>query len=186
MSDEEPKQLGVIRSMDDLEQLCRLQVGALQITYAILDQYTGFTDAYFSKLLAASPYSINGKRGAKRGFSSSSFDAAMIGCCFDLIAVENPEKVERLREWMAKKMQKRMAGDRMLSAASHKPITIKLSLRHMRKLGKLGGKARLKKISTRKRRLLAKHAAKMRWSKPKLVEVPTLTTNRSKAMQPQD
>jgi hypothetical protein len=164
----EPRQIAVVRTIDDIEQLCRQRIVELGITSLILDRYTGFTEGYWGKLLAASPHSPSGKRGSKRGFSPSSFDAALIGCCFDLVAVENTENMAKLRDWMAKKLEKRVGPKIMPADGMHRPIVIKLSRRHMKKLAKKGGEARARKLSRRKQSQIGRKAAKARWSKPRI------------------
>lgn len=162
----EARQIAVVRSNDDLLALGRAQAGALGLTYDMLDRYTAFTDGFWSKILAACAYSTSGKRGAKRNLSPESFDAMLVALCFDLVAVESPEKVKRLKGWMERNSEKRVGPATMRTADTHKGIVIKLSLRHMRKLSKLAAAVRLRKIPRWKRSMLARKAARARWAKP--------------------
>jgi len=162
------RQIAVVTSDDDLSEICRMQAAALKITYGTMDRYTGFTEQFWSKKLAACSYSPTGKRGARRGWSSEAFQAALVAFCFDLIAVHNPDKEAKLRAWMAQNLEQSAGPSSMLTAGEHKPVIIRLSARHMKKLSKLGVEAR-KKIPLWKRRAVARKAARARWRRQECV-----------------
>lgn len=155
----ETRQIAVVRSNQDLLELGRLQVQALRATYDMLDRYTGHTQGFWSKALAACDYSSSGKRGSKRGLSAESFDAMLVWACCDLIAVENPQKVARLQAWMAKNLERRVGPVVERTADTYKPVIIRFSRKHMRKLSKLATEGR-KKIPLWKRRQLARKAGR--------------------------
>ena len=65
--------IAVVDSYESLIAVCRTQVRALGINYAILDVAAGFTDGYAAKLLGHSEYCSSGGRRTKRHFSPESF-----------------------------------------------------------------------------------------------------------------
>jgi hypothetical protein len=126
-----------IDSYDSLLAACRAQVARLGINYQILDIAAGFTDGYSTKLLAHSEYSTTGGRRTKRHFSPQSFDAYVEALGVDLVMVENPEKVARLKAFCANKYLSREGPVR--SVASDCLINLKVSRDFLRRIGKNGG-----------------------------------------------
>ncbi len=158
----EPRQIAVVDSDDDLSAVCRRQAVALGVTYGTLDRYTAFTTDFWSKKLAISAYSSTGKRGTKRGWSGEAFQAALVAFCFDLVAVENPQKVAKLKAWMEKNLENPGNRNYMRTADAHGAVVLKFSRKHMKKLSKLATEGR-KKIPLWKRRALARKAGRARW-----------------------
>jgi hypothetical protein len=93
-----------VSSYEDLVAACRAQVQALGINYTILDSVAGFTEGYAAKLLGHSEYCSTGGRRTKRHFSPDSFDAYLAALGFDLVLVENADKVARLKAFMESKL----------------------------------------------------------------------------------
>lgn len=173
----EPRQIGLVRSYDELLAVMRQRVGELGINYAILDDITKFTDTYSTKILGhggiTRSHDGDGKlkRGTQRGLSPQAFDAYVQALCFDLVAVENPERVHKVKAWLERNLEKRVGPTLMLNGVGHRPIVIRLSLRRMKKLAKMSCAGRMKKIPPDKRSEIARNAAKARWHKPNLIEV---------------
>ena len=135
-----------IDSYETLLATCRAQVARLGINYEILDQVAGFGDGYSTKLFAHSEYSINGGRRSKRHFSPQSFDAYMEALGLDLVAVENPDKVARLKSFCENKYLAREGPVR--SVATDCLINLKVSRKFLQQIGRKGALARAAKIRT--------------------------------------
>ena len=133
-----------IDSYETLLAACRAQVQALNINYEILDQWAGFGIGYTSKLFALSEYSSNGGRRSKRHFSPESFDAYLTALGIELVAVENPDKVAKLRSFCENKYLAREGPVR--SVATDCLINLKVSRKFLKYIGRNGGLARAAKM----------------------------------------
>lgn len=138
--------LGVVGTYEELIAICREQVQRLNINYQILDIAAGFNSGYATKLFAVSDYSSGGGRRTKRYLSGDSFDAYLEALGLDLVVVENPAKVARLKAFTRSKLLMR-EGPKRATAPSE---IIKLTHDFVRKIGRKGGLA-----SGRKRRAAA-------------------------------
>ena len=136
--------IATIQSYDDLLAACRAQVQRLGINYQILDIAAGFGDGYATKLLCASEHCSTGGRRTKRHFSPQSFDAYMEALGVDLVLVENPDKIARLKSFMEAKLLFREGPIR--SAASDCLINFRLTRDFMRRIGRKGALARAAKL----------------------------------------
>ena len=153
-----------IATYDDLLSACRRQVAALGMNYQILDEVAGFCDGYTSKLFAASEYSSNGGRRSKRHFSPESFDAYMEALGLRLVAVEDPDKVAKLKAFCESKYLAREGPIR--TVASDCLVHLKVSREFLKRIGKNGGIASgRKRHAQAQRREAARRAALARWSK---------------------
>ena len=172
--------VATIQSYDDLLAACRRQVAALGINYTILDQVAGFTDGYSSKLLAHSEHCSTGGRRTKRHFSPESFDAYMAALGLKLVAVEDPDKVARLKSFCESKFLFREGPVR--SVGSDCLINLKVSRKFMRYIGRNGGIA-----SGRKRRAIALRRrvnrlnALKRWRRQEITSDPPADPDRAPA-----
>ena len=156
--------IATIQSYDDLLSACRNRVAALGINYAILDIAAGFNVGYATKLFAHSEHSSNGRRRTKRFLSGESFDAYLAALGLDLVAVENPEKVARLKAFCESRLLKREGPIR--SVATAQPVIVRFSHDFIRKIGRKGGLARGRKLAARAQvSELKRRAALARWSK---------------------
>ena len=136
--------IATIQSYDDLLAACRRQVARLGINYQILDIAAGFGDGYSTKLFALSEYSSKGGRRSKRHFSPESFDAYVEALGVDLVMVENPEKVAKLRSFCENKYLAREGPIR--SVATDCLINLKVSRKFLKYIGRNGGLARAAKL----------------------------------------
>ncbi len=167
----EPRQFDTYQG---LLAICRARVVELNWNYTTLDVAAGYTESYSTKLLADNP---------QRHFSPESFDAYLGALCFDLVAIPNPEKLKKLQEKLKHKLVERKAPKYVLTAAQHSPIIFKLSRRHMKKIAKLSAAARMVKIPKKRRRQIARKAARARWHPPAKA-LATHAANTSPAVAP--
>jgi hypothetical protein len=70
-------------------------------------------------LLGHSEYCSSGGRRTKRHFSPESFDAYLAALGFDLVVVENPDKVARLKAFMENKLLARKGPIRSAATVSY-------------------------------------------------------------------
>jgi hypothetical protein len=163
----EPRQLATISSYEDLLALMRSRVPELGLNYAILAARTGFTDTYPTKVLGCGgisrSYDKNGKlrRSTQRGFSPPAFDAFVYALCFDLIAVENPQRVAELRAWLERKSEGRKRTVETPPIGSTPKATWLITP----KKSPWMNKRRNEKLSPEKRREIALNAIRTRWER---------------------
>ena len=84
-------------SYESLIAVCRTQVRALGINYAILDVAAGFTDGYAAKLLGHSEYCSSGGRRTKRHFSPKSFGTGSLHLWVQTVEHRNGSAPQRGR-----------------------------------------------------------------------------------------
>ena len=154
---------------------CRQRVQELGINYQILDIAAGFTDGYSTKLLAHSEYSTTGGRRTKRHFSPELFNAYVQALGVDLLMVENPDKVARLKSFCESKLLKREGPAR--SVASDCLINLKVSRKFLQQIGKSGGLARAAKahaiaLAKQRRSETNRRNALKRWHRQEITSDP--------------
>lgn len=183
----EPRQIAVVRSYDELLAVMRQRVGELGINYAILDDITKFTDTYSTKILGHGGITRsrdgNGKlkRGTQRGLSPQAFDAYVQALCFDLVAVENPERVRKVKAWLAAKLEGREGSIRELPMRRIRLATWLFTPKKSIWLNKM----RKDKLSPEQRSESARTAARARWQKPRITEITDkISVNASHATHP--
>lgn len=166
----EPRQIAVVRSYDELLAVMRQRVAELGINYQILDDVTCFTDSYSTKVLGRGAITRSRddtgklKRGTQRGLSPQAFDSFVGALGFDLVAVENPERTEKLRVWLIKRETKPKLAARMLPIGRMRTATWLITSKKSPWLNKL----RNDKVPPEKRQEIARHASKARWRKHRL------------------
>jgi hypothetical protein len=131
-----------------------------------VDEYCGFAGGYTSKLLAPS---------TMRCFGPMSLDAMLSALGLTLIAVEDPRATERARQRLKR---------RTFAAYEPPPIVLRFSRAHYRRMAR----ARMQKVSPKRRSEIARQAAKKRWSRPRITEItpghekgPTGVSSRAKS-----
>lgn len=139
----EAQSLGVVASYDELLAICRRQVQELNFNYEMLDIAAGFNVGYASKLFAGSEHCASGGRRTKRYLSGASFDAYLAALGLELVVVQNPAKVAKVKAFCAGKLLKREGPAR--SVASDPPVSIRVTRNFLRRIGRLGGLARARK-----------------------------------------
>jgi hypothetical protein len=154
----------------------RARVRELGISYETIDELAGWTSRYASKVLGEEPL---------RHMGVMAFDTMLATLGLKLIAVPDPEKLEKIknhRHFVPRK-------HRLRAAAKHAQVVRRVTRPFLTEIGSKGGLARSENLVPRRRQAIArkgglaraerlsaearsasaKKAAKARWSKPKLV-----------------
>lgn len=146
-----PRQLATVHDYDGLVAAFRARASELNVSRLTIDEVSGLQSGYASKLLATPPIKTVG--AASLGPILGALGMAMV-------LVEDDAQMRRIASRMA---VRNTAQVRVLSGGKH----IKITLRHLRKIGKRGGKARALKLSSHRRIQIALRAAKVRWKRAK-------------------
>jgi hypothetical protein len=129
----------------------------------------GLTDGHAAKILAAYPIKAIGR---------TTLGPMLHALKIKLIVVVDDQVI-----WGEQPLGRRIKRRAMLTNDEHgmanmqerRAITAKVFRdvlgKHAKRASKKAAKARMEKISPAKRRRIAKHAARVRWHKPKLIEV---------------
>jgi hypothetical protein len=156
--------IAVAASYEELLEALRARVGALGITYPILDLAVGYAEGYTSKILGRSEYNASGRRRSKRHFSAESFDNYIAALGLKVALVEDPAGVARLKSFCAHRLLSREAPLR--SVAPEPMVNIRVTKDFLRKIGKLGGQAFARNLHARaERREHMRRLALARWAK---------------------
>src|ERR1700704_4485152 len=153
-----PRQLGICQDYDGLHRILRDRAEELNVSRTTLDEAAGFTPGHASKLLAPRPLK-------KLGATTLGLMLQVMG--LKLVVVEDVEALERI----SAKLIPREVPANVLSLSWGRAKHLLVSKRWVKKNGRKGGEQRAKNLSPRRRRAIARKAAKARWSKPRLVEV---------------
>jgi len=157
-----------VHDYDGLRETIRGHIEALNIiSLEAIDEQLGFTRGHTQKLLSGSKHFGRHTLGPLLGF---------IGLSFEPHAA--PDAATRITQILGV----RKCRSEMLRAATHNQISFRLTRRHMKKLGKLGNKARTRKLKPSTRRRIARQAANARWHKPRVVEVKGAAAKRLRAL----
>jgi hypothetical protein len=142
----------------EIRQAARTRITELGITYETVDEIAGFPARYTGKLLAEPPM---------RNLSLDSM-FALLGAIALTPQLEHDEKrLEKLQkrmQWAQRRREGPQYKPRMLAAAKHKPVTIYFTTDFMAQLGAMGGVARAKKLTSARRKSIARKAALVRWA----------------------
>lgn len=160
----EPRIVAVLRHEEEFRAAVRERVAELDITYDVIDLIAGYTEKYTGKLLAV-------PKAAKKFTAESR--AAVLGTIGlreirDDISWRLVEDAEALAKSMRNSHWRLRVEGRpksMLSGGEHETTPIFINRRFMRKISRLGNAAYLEKISPRKRKKIAREAAKARWQR---------------------
>jgi len=146
--------------LDGLHKAFRARAEQVGISRLRLDEIAGFPSGYAGKLLAPEPMKWPGR---------VSFGPLLGGLGLKLLVVEDTEAVKRIAgepkaRWWPRQASPTSIEDRAAVAA------------RMSKLGRRGGPARSAALSAKRRRAIARKAARARWRavrsagrKPKVV-----------------
>jgi hypothetical protein len=156
----------IVRSQRDVLAWARATIEILNIPRAAIDDRCGFAERYASKLLAPVPL--------KRIAISSMFSLVR-GLAHEIIITPNPEAMAVLLSQTTKR-KVRMGMRAVRNGAGKNGLT---SMRHLRKIARLGGIARSARMNPSWRRGVARKAAIARWSKVKATR-PYVGTSRTK------
>lgn len=159
----EPRQLAVVRSLAELHAAVRARTEELGISRQVLDDLAGLQPGYSGKVLAPRPMRLMGRM---------SFGAILGALGLALIVIVDEEqlrKVQGRHEPRMRHMVRKLYVLRKNGKHCNKPNFVKLSF--LRQIASKAGKARLIKISPKRRRQIARQAARKRWS-PTVTEIP--------------
>lgn len=157
-----------IRSMPELVAALRARRDELQITHATIEDIGLLPDGYVSKVLAENPI---------KNIGPKALEGLLDGLGVVLVLAPNPNLRQAVVEKFKVKRKRpfKVAPLSMpLSIENEVPLQIQITpnlerqLRdseHMKSIGKLGGKRRLKTMGKRARQRAASHAARIRWAK---------------------
>src|SRR6516164_3938862 len=144
--DERPKVLGEFVEYSDFVQAVRNRVVELGIHGTRFDSLAGWPEGYLSKLTAQRPV---------RRIGMSSMGPLLSAMGVKLQMVEDPAGTARLRRLPPRNPSyvRTMPAD----------ACIVLTPRMLKRIRRLGGKARMAKLSAEERSALARRAAQARW-----------------------
>jgi hypothetical protein len=146
-----PRQLGVCHDYDGLHRILRDRADELNVSRTTLDEAAGFTSGHASKLLAPRPLK-------KLGATTLGLMLQVMG--LKLVVVEDPEQLQRI----SAKLIAREVPANVLSLSWGRAKHLLVSKRWVKKNGRKGGEQRAKNLSPRRRRAIARNAAKARWA----------------------
>ena len=125
----------------------RARVSELQISGERFDEFAGLPRGYLSKLVGARPV---------RRVGMTSFSPLMNALGLRCLFVEDSEGTERLKSRLKPRNPSYV---RIMPAAA----SIIFTARMLKRIRRLGGKARMAKLSAEERSALARRAAQARW-----------------------
>jgi hypothetical protein len=172
----------------------RVRLAELGISYSTLDEIAGWTDSYSTKVLGEEPL---------RHMGAMALDAMLGAMGLRIALVDDPERLARVKNHRHFVRRKHRAR----AVATHAYIAHRVTREFLRQIGVKGGIATREKLSARRRKAIARNAArakaaklspeersasaskaaKARWRKPRLVEVTgavTHTARRREARHP--
>ena len=151
------RQLGVVHDYDGLHRILRDRIEELNVARSTVDHVAGLPSGYSGKILSPQPTKRLGKLllGSMLG-----------GLALRLVVEEDPEQFERIKS----RLVERQAGQtRPKLHADAKPVSIhdearRLLQNAMRRNGRKGVRARMKKLTPEERSRVARQAARARWA----------------------
>jgi hypothetical protein len=155
-----------IRSMPELIEALRNRARELQLTHETIDNVAGLQSGYTSKLLAPKPI---------KNLGPMSFESILGALGVAVVVVTDQAAVERVQgRWEKRKRPQKLSPSIPPSIENevplHLPVTSQLQalLRdpgYMRKIGLRGADVRNYRLSARRRKQIAREAAKARWAR---------------------
>jgi hypothetical protein len=143
--DERPRIVATFDSYAGMLEAIRARVNELQIHGERFDAHVGLPEGYLSKLAGARPI---------RRLGMTSLAPVLSGLGLKCQFIEDPAAVERLRNRLSPRN-----GSYVRSAAWQ----VTLTRRFLQKIGRLGGKANMARLTAKERSALARKAALARW-----------------------
>jgi hypothetical protein len=142
--------LATISDYFELQRALRERADALNFSRAQIDILSNFPSGYAAKILSPVPI-------RKLGNSSLPFLLAALGCRLELV-----EDAQSMAEIARKATQREVRVPVRAVNNGHGRHQL-VSLKFLRKISRLGGLARARKLSPAQRRKSARHAATIRW-----------------------
>lgn len=150
-----PRALARIEHSEALLTALRHRLVELNLTHEVVDHCAGFQNGYCSKLLSSPPQK-------RLGHFSLFVLLQVLG--LDIVLVENPERLESLKNPMHLRRR---------PFVLRAPSIVCLSPDFMRANGVKGARARNAKLSEHRRSAIARRAAKARWARARATSQPT-------------
>jgi hypothetical protein len=158
-----------IRSMPELLEALRARRDELNISHETIDNIAGMPSGYTSKLFAPEPI---------RGFGYASFGSVLGALGLAVVVVADPEQAKKVeKRWVRRKRPQKLPS---ASIPASMPCEVPAELAitpafqrllndpaYMKKLAVRGGNIRCYRLSKRRRKQIAKNAARARWAKEK-------------------
>jgi hypothetical protein len=144
---EGPRVIATFGSYAEMLEAIRERVNELQINGERFDEYAGLPRGYYSKLAGAKPI---------RRLGMTSFAPVLNGLGLKCQFIEDQEATERLKNRLPPRN-----GSYVRSAAWQ----VTLTRRFLQKIGRLGGKANMARLTPKQRSELGKRGANARWRK---------------------
>jgi hypothetical protein len=151
---DQPRQLGIARSYEELHSLLRERVAELDVSRLTLDDAAGLTEGHSSKLLSPRPIKILGK------VSLGSVLGAL-GCA--LVVIEDVEALARISPKLVKRQVRRRTMLAYKWGRGLGTTRRQVSERFVRKIARDGGNARARNLTPAQRSRIARQAATVRW-----------------------
>jgi hypothetical protein len=162
---EQPPLTQPIRSMPELIDAIRARRDELNLSHETIDSISGMPNGYTSKLLAPKPI---------RGFGYESFGAVLGALGLAVTVMPDAESTKRVQNrWVKRKRPQKLPSasipasiDNEVPAELHVTPELQRLLNdpaYMKKLAIRGGNVRSYRLSARRRRQIAKAAARARW-----------------------
>jgi hypothetical protein len=145
------RQIAVVRDYDTLVDALRARRDELKITHAVIDDVSGLHSGYASKLMSDPPI---------KGFGRVSLGPILGSLGLQLLVVVDPEGFKRVRS----RLDERVRPKKMLPIGSIPWLFNRLNAVEM-------NKKRVAKVTKKRRRQIARKAAKVRWHKPQISEI---------------
>ena len=142
----EPRQLGVVRSYDDLIEVLRARALEIGATREAIDDVAGVQKGYTATALAL---------GGAQGLGRTSMGPILGAHGIMLIAVEDLDAIRKYANRV--KIGKRAY---QLNGVQNRPVILRFSRRYMKKIARKSAPARMKKIPAWKRRQIARKAGR--------------------------
>src|SRR5271154_4337122 len=148
-----PRIVAAVGSYPDLLAALRTRASELEVTYATIERLALLADGHVSKLLSTRP---------AKHLGLSSFGPLLYALGLKMLLVED---AEALAVNMQSQHWETRCGPTMLTDAEHRPITIYVNRRLMRRLARKSVEARKRKIPPEQRSKIARNAAQARWQR---------------------
>ena len=153
--DERPRTIAEFSDYDGMLAAVRARVRELQIKGAAFDEFAGLPDGYLSKLIGERPV---------RRIGMTSMGPVLAGLGLRCLFVEDPEGTKRLKSRLK---PRNPSFVRIMPAAAG----ILFTARMLKRIRRMGGRARMARLTPQQRSELARKAALARWRKARSLGV---------------
>lgn len=148
----EPRQLGVVRTYDDLHRLLRERAESLNVSRNVLDDASGLPTGYASKLLSPRPLKHIGR-----------LSMGLLALDMKLLVVEDEKALAKIRPILTPREAKVSVRSVPWGRLGKQGV---VSKRFVRRIAREGGHARARALTPAQRRRSAQRAALVRCNAP--------------------